>query len=597
MDVRATPQDATVRVARDTPTPRLSVVVPAFNQQDSIRGNLATIEQRLETVGLPFEIVVVSDGSVDRTYDEACRHDSARVRVLDYHRNLGKGYALRTGSREARGDLVAWIDSDLDLDPAALRGFLDVFAAGDADIVVGSKRHPESVVDYPAKRRAYSWMYQQLVRALFRLDVRDTQVGMKLFRREVLDEVLPVVLVKRYAFDLEMLAVARHFGHRRITEAPIVLEYQFSGTGVNWRAIAGALWDTAAVFYRLRILGYYDRKHRLAARIARFGRPPAPSLTVVTRARTWDDAVRSRVDALVDRTPAGTVVRVVLDAPGASHVSDDGRLTVAPGGPGGLLDAALTAATDVVAILDGNASPSSTWADAALAAFADPDVGAVVGPIVPRFDGDVRHDAAGVLAESRIGVGGARTRHHVGALHEVDEHPAGNLFIRTPTLRSVAGGGDTALLDLCGRVAAMDQSVISSPDVVVTTRPAEPLFRPYLGRLFEMGRGRGERIRRGERVRARHVLPAALIGLMALSPLAVGRRRGLAGRAVRLGLGAYALQIAGFAGTLLVLHRRVRLVAVTVAGAVASHLTFGAGIVAGLAGLAARRGGRDAAGR
>ncbi|MCB0881075.1 MAG: glycosyltransferase [Thermoleophilia bacterium] len=596
MHARTTPGDAPAPAGQPPFAPRLSVVVPAFNQQGSIRENLGTIERRLETLGVPFEIVVVSDGSADRTYDEARRHESPRVRVLDYHRNLGKGYALRTGSREARGAMIAWIDSDLDLDPAALRGFVDLMDAGDVDVVIGSKRHPQSVVDYPAKRRVYSWMYQQLVRVLFSLDVRDTQVGMKLFRREVLDEVLPVVLVKRYAFDLEMLAVATHFGHRRIVEAPIVLDYQFSGTGVNWRAIATALWDTAAVFYRLRILGYYDRKHRLAARIARFGHPAVPSLTVVTRAPAWDDATRARVDALVDRTPAGTNVRVVVDVPAASHASADGLVVAASGGPGGLLDAAIAATTDVVAIVDGESWPSSRWADAALQAFADPGVGAVVGPIVPRFDGEILRDAAGVLSESRIGVGGARTRHHVGALGEVDEHPAGNLFIRTPTLRSVAGAGDAELLDLCGRVAAIDQSVISSPDVVVTTRPEEPLFAPYLGRLFEMGRGRGERMRRGERVRPRHLLPPALVCLVAVAPLAMGRR-GPVGRAVRLGLGAYGLVIAGFAGTLMVLHRRVRLVAVTVAGAVASHVSFGAGILAGLAGLAARARGRDGIGR
>ena len=98
-------------------------------------------------------------------------------------------------------------------------------------MVVGSKRHPDSDVAYPTRRRVYSWLYQMLVRILFSLDIRDTQVGMKLFRREVLDDVLPVVLVKRYAFDLEVLAVSRHFGHGRIAESPITLEYQFTGSG------------------------------------------------------------------------------------------------------------------------------------------------------------------------------------------------------------------------------------------------------------------------------------------------------------------------------------------------------------------------------
>ena len=74
-----------------------------------------------------------------------------------------------------------------------------------------------------------SWLYQQLVRLLFRLEVRDTQVGLKVFRREVAEQVLPLLLVKRFAFDLELLAVARAFGFDRIRELPIRLDYRFSG--------------------------------------------------------------------------------------------------------------------------------------------------------------------------------------------------------------------------------------------------------------------------------------------------------------------------------------------------------------------------------
>ena len=184
---------------------------------------------------------MVSDGSADATSEEAARHVEHGVRVMQYDRNLGKGYALRTGSAIARGDYVAWIDSDMDLDPALLKDFLGRAIDGDLDAVVGSKRHPESEVSYPMRRRIYSWLYQQLVRSMFSLDVRDTQVGMKLFRREVLEEVLPVVLVKRYAFDLEILAVARSFGFEQIAEAPIRLDYKFGASGVNWRAIAQAL--------------------------------------------------------------------------------------------------------------------------------------------------------------------------------------------------------------------------------------------------------------------------------------------------------------------------------------------------------------------
>ena len=104
--------------------------------------------------------------------------------------------------------------------------------------MIGSKRHPESHVHYPRSRRVGSWLYQQLVRLLFRLDVRDTQVGLKVFRREVAEEVLPLLLVKQFAFDLEFLAVARALGYGRIREQPVRLEYRFTGSGV--RSVGGA---------------------------------------------------------------------------------------------------------------------------------------------------------------------------------------------------------------------------------------------------------------------------------------------------------------------------------------------------------------------
>jgi hypothetical protein len=96
-----------------------------------------------------------------------------------------------------------------------------------------------------------------LVRLLFNLNVHDTQTGLKLFRRDVLAAALPLLAIKKFAFDLELLVVARHLGYGRICEAPVTLEYQFAST-VNLRSAWRLLWDTAAIFSRLRILHFYE---------------------------------------------------------------------------------------------------------------------------------------------------------------------------------------------------------------------------------------------------------------------------------------------------------------------------------------------------
>ena len=102
-----------------------------------------------------------------------------------------------------------------------------------------------------------------IVRLLFRINVKDTQAGLKIFRKKVLAAILPRLIIKRYAFDLEMLVVARHLGFKRIYEAPIKLKYGLGDLAhaSTMNAIWHILIDTAAIFYRLYILHYYDRDH------------------------------------------------------------------------------------------------------------------------------------------------------------------------------------------------------------------------------------------------------------------------------------------------------------------------------------------------
>ena len=176
----------------------LSVVVPVYNGGEEIVENVETI-RRAVTEGLPgddVELIVVSDGSIDATGERllAARHE-AGIRVIHYDRNLGKGYAVKAGTLAARGDAVAFIDADLDLDPRSIPDYVTIARTEGLDFAIGSKRHPESIVEYPRSRKAASWCYQQLNRLLFRLDVRDTQVGLKVLGRPVVDEVVPLLLV------------------------------------------------------------------------------------------------------------------------------------------------------------------------------------------------------------------------------------------------------------------------------------------------------------------------------------------------------------------------------------------------------------------
>ena len=135
----------------------LTVVVPVFNGGDEIVDNVGVI-QRAVAEGLraeDLEVIVVSDGSMDDTAERLLEaRADLRIRLIHYDRNLGKGYAVKLGALAARGEWIALVDADLDLDPAAIPAYVDLARREGLDFAIGSKRHPDSVVDYPSRRVA-----------------------------------------------------------------------------------------------------------------------------------------------------------------------------------------------------------------------------------------------------------------------------------------------------------------------------------------------------------------------------------------------------------------------------------------------------------
>ena len=243
--------------------PAVSVLMPAYNEGPRIRANVLAVDRMFRAMKRPYEIIVVDDGSGDWTYEEAKAAAKGRrgITVLRHAVNQGKGWALKEAFRLCKGDWVVFLESDLDIDPSQLEIFFEIQRREGADVVIGSKRHPQSKLKYPFKRRVISAGYFFLVKLLFRLPLRDTQTGLKLFRREVLKAVFPKVLVKRYAFDLELLVLAHHLGFS-IAEAPVIVEYRGKYGHIGLRSVFNIWWDTMAVFYRLSIKHYYDKVGR-----------------------------------------------------------------------------------------------------------------------------------------------------------------------------------------------------------------------------------------------------------------------------------------------------------------------------------------------
>lgn len=243
----------------------ISVIVPSYKQENTIEENLSHLKTALDRLKYDYEIIVVVDGKVDKTLENAKKVRSSKIRVVGYEHNHGKGYAIRYGIARSKGEFVCFIDSGIDLNPNGLSILLEYLELYDADIVIGSKRHADSLVIYPWDRRIISFLSQVFIRSFFGLNVRDTQVGMKVFKRRVIEDIMPRLLVKKFAFDIEVLVVAHSLGYTKIVEAPVELNYDFKGSLITknlFEELMRTFWDTIAIFYRLKIQSYYKDKNK-----------------------------------------------------------------------------------------------------------------------------------------------------------------------------------------------------------------------------------------------------------------------------------------------------------------------------------------------
>ena len=233
----------------------LSFVLPAYNEADSIEGALSSLDHAVRGSRLRYEVVVVDDGSVDKTRVRAVPYanQNGHVRVIGYDKNVGKGYAVKRGFLEAAGDAVVFVDSDLEVDLEKVSSYVEALERG--DIVIASKWHPESSVSMPLVRRVLGVGFHVLVRLLTGVKLRDTQAGLKAVRRSVFTDIVPRLAVKRYAFDVELLALAKLYG-LKVVEMPVNIRMKglFSLRDV-WRMFV----DLLGIAYRLRVIRWYQR--------------------------------------------------------------------------------------------------------------------------------------------------------------------------------------------------------------------------------------------------------------------------------------------------------------------------------------------------
>lgn len=204
----------------------LVVIMPAYNEAAHITENLISAANTIDSFQSDFVIIAVNDGSSDATEEkiiEASRANS-HIQYISYSKNKGKGGAIKEGVKQANGDYIAFLDSDLELPPIMLKDFLNALKATNADVAIGSKLHKESKLHYPIARKIMSMGYYLMLKFMFKLKLKDTQTGIKLFKQEVIKPICDNLITTGFAFDIEILATASKRGYK-IIEMPITLNF------------------------------------------------------------------------------------------------------------------------------------------------------------------------------------------------------------------------------------------------------------------------------------------------------------------------------------------------------------------------------------
>jgi len=205
------------------PTPRLSVVIPTYNKEARIAAILETVASHLASKPFASEIVAVDDGSSDRTAEaaRAARTGRTGLRVIRSEANKGKGASVREGVLAASGEVVLFADDDLSTPIEELDKVLAAVEAG-ADVVIGSRAHPDSVIKVRQRRprELMGKAFNVLVRLFVLRGYRDTQCGFKGFRREAARAIFSRLRTPGFGFDVEVLVLCREFGYR-VAEIPV----------------------------------------------------------------------------------------------------------------------------------------------------------------------------------------------------------------------------------------------------------------------------------------------------------------------------------------------------------------------------------------
>jgi len=202
----------------------LSVVIPAYNEEKNIEKTVRSVFSYLKEKSIEHEILVVTDGSKDKTNDivRSLKMETPTLELLEYEQNKGKGFAVKLGMLRAKGDLRLFTDADNSTPINHLDKFMPYISEG-YSVVIGSiaiSGHKVAAGSEPVWRRVFGKLGNLFIQVMAVPGIHDTQRGFKLFTSEATEKIFPKLTIEKWGFDIEVLALAKKFGYK-IKEVPV----------------------------------------------------------------------------------------------------------------------------------------------------------------------------------------------------------------------------------------------------------------------------------------------------------------------------------------------------------------------------------------
>lgn len=459
----------------------VSILVPVYNMEKNIERNINILTEKISPFISNFEIIISDDGSEDNSknvIEKICNENKNIIGVYSKE-NHGKGNALKRACEIANGKYIIFCDGDMEIDPSQLENFFEIMHKENADIVIGSKRHKNSVVNYSNVRKLISFVYFMFVKIFFHLPIQDTQTGLKLFKREAIINVFPRILVKAFAYDLEVLVACNSNG-KKIASAPVIVNpnrhFGFIKLSVLWKTFI----DTLAIFYRLNIVKFYkDLFEELKS---------DKLVSIIIPLKKINDYIKEETKYLLEQTYKNFEVVILPDSFSEEEIDldifGDKRIKIIETG---VIPPALKRAKgvensngEILAFLDDDTYPEKDWLKNSLRAMETKNINALGGPAITSPKDNFSKQISGLIYGSALMSGKHKARYISDKVQYVNDYPSCNFIITKELYKRVGGfdgeywpGEDTIL---CNNIMKVNEKILYTPEALVYHHRRDLLF-------------------------------------------------------------------------------------------------------------------------